>query len=304
MWSSILIIVLSGCYAPQSWEDIESNNESVLNVFGLISLDPNVKSFVRVYRSTDLEELSEVFVSTDSIYYDEEYDFWWVDSVYEPAAIIKYAQVIISTDEESFEFHYVPKDYSWETDKNAYQDRNAVFTPHPNSIYNLTVIAPGFETVTGQLTTPGIPAFIDSMIQDSISRERPYEIVWEIQENTKGYLIGTITGQDEYGFDDVKYDMCGSWFERVVDLDEGLYTLPPAFCMDEGETFPSQPFLLRLVAMDENYYQYFIVGETSEYANMFLDGNTTGGRSVGIEGGLGLFGSIASCSLSRVFVPR
>ena len=46
--------------------------------------------------------------------------------------------------------------------------------------------------------------------------------------------------------------------------------------------------------MDENYYDYFVVGEAGEYSNALLNYPTTKGRSVGIQGGFGFFGSIAS----------
>ena len=43
-----------------------------------------------------------------------------------------------------------------------------------------------------------------------------------------------------------------------------------------------------------DYYDYFVVGESGEYSNALLNYPTTKGRSVGLEGGFGLFGSIAS----------
>ena len=46
--------------------------------------------------------------------------------------------------------------------------------------------------------------------------------------------------------------------------------------------------------MDDNYYEYFITGELGEYSNLLLNYPTTKGRSVGIEGGFGVFGSIGS----------
>jgi hypothetical protein len=46
--------------------------------------------------------------------------------------------------------------------------------------------------------------------------------------------------------------------------------------------------------MDENYYEYFVIGEVGEYSNGLLNYPTTKGRSVGIEGGFGIFGSIGS----------
>ena len=53
-------------------------------------------------------------------------------------------------------------------------------------------------------------------------------------------------------------------------------------------------YVLRLTSMDNNYYDYFVVGESGEYSNALLNYPTTKGRSVGLEGGFGLFGSIAS----------
>tara|TARA_B000000441_G_C21517975_1_gene218785 strand:+ start:225 stop:392 length:168 start_codon:yes stop_codon:yes gene_type:complete len=55
--------------------------------------------------------------------------------------------------------------------------------------------------------------------------------------------------------------------------------------------------------MDENYYEYFIVGESGEYSNALLNYPTTKGRSIGIEGGFGFFGSIASDGLMLKISP-
>jgi len=55
--------------------------------------------------------------------------------------------------------------------------------------------------------------------------------------------------------------------------------------------------------MDENYYEYFITGEIEDYSNLFLNNPTTKGRSIGIEGGFGVFGSIASDGITRTIVP-
>ena len=55
--------------------------------------------------------------------------------------------------------------------------------------------------------------------------------------------------------------------------------------------------------MDDNYYNYFIEGELEEYSNMLLDNSSTKGRSDGIKGGFGFFGSIASDYKIRVIIP-
>ena len=85
---------------------------------GLINLDSNSLSFIGLYRTTDLDELSQVFVGLDSVYIfggegekEETEDGYWVyDSIYEPAALIKDAEVIISDDNgNSWSFSFVEK---------------------------------------------------------------------------------------------------------------------------------------------------------------------------------------------------
>ena len=64
-------------------------------------------------------------------------------------------------------------------------------------------------------------------------------------------------------------------------------------CFNDDEEMVKD-YVLRLTAMDENYYEYFVIGEAGEYSNGLLNYPTTKGRSVGIEGGFGVFGSIGS----------
>ena len=86
------MILFSNACEEGTWELLEVDYEPVLNVFGIISLDPEVDSFVRVYRTTNLSEESEIYVGIDTITWDDE-DYYF--DIYEPAAIIKNAQVSI-----------------------------------------------------------------------------------------------------------------------------------------------------------------------------------------------------------------
>ena len=54
---SFLSFTLFGCLsmAPElEWEDVTSDHESTLNIFGLISADSILTSFVRVHRTLDM----------------------------------------------------------------------------------------------------------------------------------------------------------------------------------------------------------------------------------------------------------
>ena len=117
----VFIIFFNGC-AEGEWELLEVDYEPVLNVFGLISLDPEVDSFVRVYRTTTLSEESEIFVGVDTFVFGEEV---YLDSIYEPAGLIKNAQVSIKANGTSIPFNFVPKQYSWEwNQKNIYAEKS------------------------------------------------------------------------------------------------------------------------------------------------------------------------------------
>ena len=343
----ILAFNLCGCLSPTvDWEDLESDYDHVLNVFGLISLDPNIDSFVGLYRTTDLDELSQIFVGVDTVGYyeyeegeseDGEDGFWMIDSLYEPAALIKDATILV-TDEQGieFEFNFIEYDYfhldtvfydttdttifgydiffidtiqidttfSWRN--NYYKDSTGTFDPKPNTTYSLSIIpsnSSDYDPVTGGLTTPGYPVLIDSLIQDTLFVNEPYEIHWQLLENTSGLLTGEVlVEEDEFGLS-LNRDWCGGNFERTVDLSEGYYTVPAEFCEETGDTLQPAVSFIRLTAMDDNYFESFITGEIQDYSNLLLNSSTTQGRSVGIEGGYGVFGSIASDGVVRTIVP-
>ena len=211
------IIFFNGC-AEGEWELLEVDYEPVLNVFGLISLDPEVDSFVRVYRTTTLSEESEIFVRVDTLVFGD--GSVYLDSIYEPAGVIKNAQVSIKANGTSIPFNFVPKQYSWEwNQKNIYLDTLGTFTPKPGTTYLLDVTVPGYDSVKGELLTPEIPVLIDSLIQDTISIKRSYNIVWQQLNGGKGYLSGRLRGWKR-AFE------CDPDFDRVVDLQKGTYTVP------------------------------------------------------------------------------
>ena len=101
--------VISGCIGiNREWEELESDYDHVLNVFSIINLDPEFSSFVGLYRTTDLNEVSQRFSRVDTLFYcdcnddddrcwcEDDNGYWAVDSIYEPAAIIKDASVSVS----------------------------------------------------------------------------------------------------------------------------------------------------------------------------------------------------------------
>ena len=173
---TFLALNFLGCLGTEtSWEDLESNYDHVLNVFGLMNLDSGHTSFIGLYRTTDLDELSQNFVGVDTVgYYEddekEEGGYWVIDSIYEPAALIRDATVLVSDDQgNSYEFSFVEKitfidtiyfdttftfygySFDWDTtiyDTNTfrinfYVDTSGTFIPQSETNYQLSITAPG-----------------------------------------------------------------------------------------------------------------------------------------------------------------
>ena len=61
--------------------------------------------------------------------------------------------------------------------------------------------------------------------------------------------------------------------------------------------------LIEVRAMDENYYDYFIRYGSGDDFSSFALGQGSSSRSVGIEGGIGVFCAIATDRVYRVFAP-
>ena len=284
----IFAIFFTACEVDNNWEKIEADYDPELIVFGLISLDPEIDSFVKVYRTLELSEESEIIASTDTFKTD---DSTYIFSNYEPAGLIKDAEVSISSNGISFPFNFVSSQI-FEREKNHYLDTLGIFIPQPGTIYTLNISVPGYPLVKGELLTPIIPVLIDSLIQDTISIKRDYNIVWEKLNSGKGILTGRLGGVKDGEVSDSFID-CNPNLDRVVDIQEGSYKVLAKIC-DDPPLDIMLPYKIGLMTMDDNYYQYFIKGEGSKYNNFLLGSETTAGYSVGIQGALGVFGSIAS----------
>ena len=114
-------LFIFGCLADNPWEELESDYDHILNVFGLISLDSSQTSYIGIYRTTDLNETSQNFIGVDTLGWcdceneecyceDEESGYWIIDSLYEPAALIKDASVLLSDEVgNTYEFSFLEK---------------------------------------------------------------------------------------------------------------------------------------------------------------------------------------------------
>ena len=163
------------------------------------------------------------------------------------------------------------------------------------------ILTDGYDPVIGELITPSIPE-LDTSLQDTLDVNIAYDIHWQTISDS-GFIQGYINSEKHFDeeSDEDKSDFCGGEFQWFGDLSDSLYTVNPQF-IEESDYCSDEPteLLIKLVAMDKNYYDYFIIGGGERFENFLLGGQGTSGNSLGIQGGYGVFGAVASDKLIRI----
>ncbi len=317
----VILLTLVSC-GKWGWETIETDNEEMLNVFGLISLDDSLKSFVIVHKTLDTAGPDEVLVGEDTIYYQvsewynidtglmESDTFWynppWVRTVYESRYLVKDAEVIISDGTRDYRFERVDSDvnndYYWDTnllnDPAIYRNVDSSFIPQFNTQYNLSITTPAGLELHGEVTTPPRPQIIESILPDTISIKELFQIQWEYA----GDYPATIT-TDKGGWESY---ICGiNQFGIIEPGDTTWNSSIESYCYeDNSDESTTTSMNIRLRFMDENYYKYFLATDNDvESISNFLIGEGGIGLAHGVEGGYGVFGAMSAARLQRIVRP-
>jgi len=294
---SLLSFTLIGCLslAPDlEWEDVTSNHDPVLNVFGLLSADSILTSFVRVHRTLDMEE------AADSLTRDTIGGNIFIS--YTSRFIIRDAEVIVSNGENEFLFEYT--DYSFDLNgslSEVYQYQGDDLYPQPGETWTLNVTTPGGLSVTGETIIPPLPQISSEELPDSFQLDQTMEITWQpMADNYQIMNIGNYLGY--FGYDDYYGGgfRCGLWQENIIKPEEESWTYRRDIC-DESyyQEWDEDLLLLNLMSMDNNYFDYFIRYGEVEFSSSTI-GEGRSGRSFGIDGGIGVFGSVA---IDRHWIP-
>ncbi len=294
---SLLIFTLFGCLslAPElEWEDVMSDHDPVLNVFGLLSADSILTSFVRVHRTLDMEE------TADSLTRDTIGGNIFIS--YTSRFIIRDAEVIVSNGENEFLFEYT--DYSFDLNgslSEVYQYQGDDLYPQPGETWTLNVTTPGGLSVTGETIIPPLPQISSEELPDSFQLDQTMEITWQpMADNYQIMNIGNYLGY--FGYDDYYGGgfSCGLWQENIIKPEEESWTYRRDIC-DESyyQEWDEDLLLLNLMSMDNNYFDYFIKFREVEFSSSTI-GEGGFGRSFGIDGGIGVFGSVA---IDRHWIP-
>ncbi len=294
---SLLIFTLFGCLslAPElEWEDVMSDHDPVLNVFGLLSADSILTSFVRVHRTLDMEE------TADSLTRDTIGGNIFIS--YTSRFIIRDAEVIVSNGENEFLFEYT--DYSFDLNgslSEVYQYQGDDLYPQPGETWTLNVTTPGGLSVTGETIIPPLPQISSEELPDSFQLDQTMEITWQpMADNYQIMNIGNYLGY--FGYEDYYGGgfSCGLWQENIIKPEEESWTYRRDIC-DESyyQEWDEDLLLLNLMSMDNNYFDYFIRYGEVEFSSSTI-GEGGSGRSFGIDGGIGVFGSVA---IDRHWIP-
>ena len=294
---SLLSFTLIGCLslAPDlEWEDVTSDHDPVLNVFGLLSADSILTSFVRVHRTLDMEE------AADSLTRDTIGGNIFIS--YTSRFIIRDAEVIVSNGENEFLFEYT--DYSFDLNgslSEVYQYQGDDLYPQPGETWTLNVTTPGGLSVTGETIIPPLPQISSEELPDSFQLDQTMEITWQpMADNYQIMNIGNYLGY--FGYDDYYGGgfSCGLWQENIIKPEEESWTYRRDICGESNDQeWDEDLLLLNLMSMDNNYFDYFIRYGEVEFSSSTI-GEGGSGRSFGIDGGIGVFGSVA---IDRHWIP-
>ena len=294
---SLLSFTLFGCLISEpelEWEDVTSNHDPVLNVFGLLSADSILTSFVKVHRTLNMEE------AADSLTRDTIGGNIFIS--YVSRFIIRDAEVIVSNGENEYKFEY--SDYSFGLNgslSESYQYQGNDLYPQPGETWVLNVTTPEGLSVTGETIIPPLPQIFSEELPDSFQLDQTMEITWQpMIDNYQIMNIGNYLGYfgyDEYyggGFS------CGLWQENIIKPEEASWTYRRDICdVSNNEEWDEDLLLLNLMSMDNNYFDYFIKFGEVEFSSSTI-GEGGSGRSFGIDGGIGVFGSVG---IDRHWIP-
>jgi len=321
----VVFILLVSC-GNWGWESIETDNEERLNIFGIISLDDSLESFIIVHKTLDTAGPIDMAVGSDTIYYevgqrwDEEFeqavpDTFWYDppliyTKYENQYLVKDAVVIVSDATQDYLFERAPNDNNEErywgysgvfSDPAVYLNLDGRFSPEPDTDYTLSVVSESGLSATGFTHTPPIPQIKTSLLPDTVSIRSLFSLEWEYA----GDLVSTVATGATWDYLDTW--ICG--VEQWNSLQRGDTTWVseiPTYCLEAGfeqDENATMGFELRLRFLDDNYNDYFIAsGEVGEISNILL-GEGGIAEGYGIENGFGVFGSLSADWIQRTAKP-
>ena len=296
----IFFLFFSSCsiVPPEmEWKDVSSDHDPVLNILGIISPDSLVTSFVQVHRSLDLEEAQDTLVR-DTV-------GGYIYIRYASRFVVRNAEVIVRLGEKEYQFDY--RNFGIEDNdaisQGAYFYNGDDLNPQPGETYTLSVTTPSGKSATGKTIIPPLAQIHKELLPDSFEVNQDLEINWGSLDNHNQLInVGNYLSIFNYYYY-YRGGPCGIAQEKLIGPGVDSWIYHREFCDENtfGQDWDEDWLLLQLMSMDQNYYDFFIKfsQQDQEYSNLFI-GQGGSGRNYGIEGGIGVFGSV---TFDRTFIP-
>ena len=317
-WLALGLLILTvGCW---NWKPVAATSEDFepsLNVLAILCPDNGGMVTVAVQKILPLEGPETVAGPPDSICQE----YFWEDSlIVDCYPIIPQlslyrvldATVTLFDGEKTWVLVY---DDTWQDDNFREQVKTAYYTPVDTTFvpleeatYDLHVTTPEGLEATGRVTIPRAPEFDLAHWDDSLRVGYIYDLRWT--PTTGNYRIGL---EMETSFPDTMEDgwpytrwLCNLSYQVGVQDSTTWPLLIEPRCDEYGPepaSFPGDTLTISLMAMDDNFYEYFF-GEQTNDMTLFLLGSGDTGRVNGIEGGLGVIGAYRRISLEIWVKPN
>ena len=272
-----LAVFILGC-GEWGGELIKSDYEPELNIFGLLNLNEYEESFIIVTRTAKLEE--NVGYSWDYIDY---YNNNMTSLEIEDAEVFIYDEF-----QDTIQFYF----------SNSRYIANG-FEPKPETKYNIVVNARSENLfATGSTTTPSIIQFQSDSLADTLIVNENFQLNWDSTLSPLEISISEFNIHWESNFcieRELYYYTNG---ETTDEFDIDLCDFYVYYESYPVENYMGVSFNLR--AFDQNYYDYFILNDDSEFINFIIGQPGATAKSFGINGGLGVFGSISSDNFIKI----
>ena len=306
---NIITLIFFSCsiISPElEWEDVKSDHESVLNILGILSTDSLVSSFVKVHKSLNVQDNIDSLVldTTSGI------DFYRISKF-----VVVDAEVIVrqGSDEYHFEYSEIEMETGDTVGLGAYFYNGDDLNPLPGEVYSLSVTTPSGMNASGEVIIPPKPRLHKEEFPDTFKVNDIINIKWDVLSehnqllNIDNFLNLLWFLYNDYGFN-YNYGNnpvpCGLQQQQFIYPGDTTWTFKKEWCSDNESSQSSWDedlLLINLMSMDQNYYDFFIKysQQGSEFSNLYIGSGGTG-RNFGIEGGIGIFGSVG---IDRHFIP-
>ncbi len=293
---AVIIFFLFNC-SEYRWEKVTTDAENRVNILGVISMDSTINSFVKVHRTIQPSDNDKIILRYDTTAYDTgAYDYY-----YETVRKLNYeyrdSEVIISSSDGDYQFFPVIYKYKREfkNDNNAYrvmeevmfEDTLGIFKPEAGRNYFLKITTPNGKVVTAETTVPEVPKIDKTLLPDTLYTYDDLNI--HFLDNLPYKKITLSTKNTNHRGE-----------EKVMSENQQYYTFERLYLYIRSDT---DTLNIKTTAYDKHYFDYFMKDRDDEVISFML-GESDHGLNVGIEGGIGVFGSIATYETQIIYNYR